>query len=283
MTSATLHGVEGRETSDRVARHPAVRASARIGLAARGVLYVIVGVLALRLAFGERQDRADKSGALAAVARQPFGEFLLGALAVGFAAYAVWMAVRVFTVDGDNAAKTWGKRAGYVARTFVYGALCFSAIDAIQRSNRAVENSSSRQEKEYTATVLGWPFGRALVIAAGVAIIGAGLVYAYRAFTQKWREHFDLAGVSPRGRTIVIAMGWAGWLGRGVVFTLVGFFVVRAAVQFDPKEAVGLDGALRELTQASFGRWVLLLAAIGLFAFGCYSLIEAKFRRVEDD
>lgn len=282
MTSATWHGVEGRDRSDEVARHPAVRASARLGLAARGAMYVAVGVVALRLAFGERQERADKSGALAVVARQPFGTFLLVVLVAGFAAYALWMLVRVFAADDDNTAKEWGKRAAYAARTGVYGALCFSAVDALQRSGASVKHSSSRQEKEYTATVLGWPFGRVLVASVGVAIVVTGLVYVYRGFAQKWRENLDLGRAAPAVRTFTVAAGWAGWIGRGVVFGLVGLFLVRAALQFDPKEAVGLDGALRESAQASWGPWLLVLAAIGLFAFGCYSLLEARYRRVDD-
>jgi hypothetical protein len=285
MTSTTWREVGGRDTGGDAAKHPAARASGRIGLAARGVLYVVMGILAIRLASGERDERADKSGALALVARQPFGKVLLVVLACGFGAYALWMVVRVFAVDDDgdrNTAKAWGKRAAYVARIAIYCALAFSAVDALSRSAGTTKKESSQQEKEWTARVLEWPFGRFLVVAAGVAIVAGGLAYFYRGFTQKWREHLDLARTSPRTRKAVVATGLAGWIGRGVVFSLVGVFVVRAAVQFDEKDAVGLDGALRELADGTLGRWLMVLGAVGLLAFGCYSLLEARYRRVDD-
>jgi hypothetical protein len=282
MTSTAWQGVDGRDTSDRVVESTPVRTSARIGLVARGVLYALVGVLALRLAFGDRSDRADKSGALAAVARQPFGKWLLIVLAAGFAAYAVWVAVRIFAVDDDSAAKTWAKRVAYAGRAIVYGALCVGAVQAVGQSSEQTQNSSSQQEKGWTATVLGWPFGRALVVAAGVAIIGGGVVFVHRGFTQKWRDPLNLSSASQRARQAVVTIGVAGWVGRGIVFGLVGAFLVRAALQFDPKDAVGLDGALRELANTGWGRWLLFVVALGLFAFGTYSMLEARYRRVDD-
>jgi hypothetical protein len=270
-------------TRERVAEHPTVRASARLGLSARGALYVVVGILALGLVFGDRNERADQSGALAAVARQPFGKALLVLLALGFAAYAIWMAVRVVVLDEDeSAASRWAKRGVYAARALIYASLCASSIDALRRSTASTKNRNAKQETEWTARLLGWPFGRVLVIAIGLAIIVGGLVFAYRGGSQQWRKTLDL-GRLPRGaRRAITAIGWAGWIGRGLVFALVGVFLVHSAVQFDPNDAVGLDGSLRQLANGTAGRSLLVLAAFGLFAFGAYSFVEARYRRVGD-
>jgi hypothetical protein len=282
MASTAWHGAAGRSTGERVAEHPAVRTTARIGLAARGVLYLLVGLLALRVALGNGSDRADKSGAIATVARQPFGKGLLVALAVGFAAYAAWMIVRAVVVEERRDRKRRTKRAAYVGRAAVYGVLSASCLQALSQSQAATENNSTRQAHELTATVMGWSFGRPLVALAGVALIAAMFVFVDRGMTQKWRDDLDLSPLRHSTRQAVRMSARIGWVGRGLVFGLVGIFVVRAALQFDPNDAVGLDGSLRELANGTGGRALLALAAFGLLAFGCYSLVEAKYRRVDE-
>jgi hypothetical protein len=283
MTSVTPREVEGRtrDERERVARHPSVGASARVGLAARGVLYVLVGVLTVRLASGNASTPADKSGALATVARQPLGKALLVALALGFAAYAVWMVVRVFVIEEDRATTEWAKRAVFVGRAALYAVLCFSAVDALRRSANATQRQGSQQEHEWTTRVLGWPGGRLLVAAIGVAVVIGGIVFVYRGVTRQWLRTLDLGSTSRRVRATVVGIGWAGWIGRGVVFALVGVFLVRAAWRFDPNDAVGLDNSLRELAHGAIGRPLLYVAALGLLAFGLYSFVEARYRQVD--
>jgi hypothetical protein len=280
MTSTAWRGVEA--DAREAARHPVVRTSARIGLAARGVLYMVVAVLALRIAFGDAREAADKNGALLAVARQPFGEGLLAALAVGFAGYCIWMLVRVVVVDDDASAKTWAKRVAYLFRASVYGVLAWSAFETIRRAASAAKKSGNRQQQEWSARVLGWPGGRVLLAVVGAALVIGGASFVYRAVTEKWRERLDLEGISAATRRSVRVVAWAGWLGRGTVFGLVGVFIARAGWQFDAKEAVGLDGALRRVAHGTWGPFLLCVLAFGLFAFGCYSMIEARFRRVTE-
>jgi hypothetical protein len=261
----------------------AVRVAARAGLVARGILYILVAILAIRIAFGDRNEHADKAGALVLVARQPFGKALLGVLAAGLAAYAVWMIARMIIVRDDEAAKAWGKRAGYAGRAVLYGVICASAIDTIRRASSAQQQAGNQQEQGWTARVMGWPFGRALVVVAGLVIIATGARYLYKAFTKKWRKKLDLSSASHATRETIEKIAFAGWTGRGVVFGLVGVFLIRAAWQFDPKEAVGADGALRRLADRAWGPWLLCLVALGVLAFGVYSMIEARYRRVTDD
>jgi hypothetical protein len=120
------------------------------------------------------------------------------------------------------------------------------------------------------------------VAAVGAALVIGAATFVYRAVTEKWRERLDLTGTSAATTRTIRVVAWAGWLGRGIAFGLVGVFILRAGWQFDPKEAVGLDGALRRVVHGTWGPFLLCIIAVGLFAFGCYSMIEARFRRVTD-
>lgn len=258
---------------------------ARIGLVAKGVSYGIVGVLALMLAIGEGGKATSRSGALATIADQPFGEVLLILLAFGFAAYAIWRFVQAFAEreeDDDEAkgkAKKWGKRAGYVGRGLIYAALTFTTIKLLTSSSGGGE-SQSEQAKQSTSTAFDLPGGRWLVGLVGLAIVAAGLWNAYRAFTTKFEDKWRTGQMSEAERTWGSRVGVAGHLARGVVLGLIGVFIVKAAVEYDPDEAIGLDGALQKLANTTYGPYLLGLTAIGLICYGLYCLVDARYRDV---
>jgi hypothetical protein len=258
---------------------------ARIGLVAKGVSYGIVGVLALMLAIGEGGKATSRSGALATIADQPFGEVLLILLAFGFAAYAIWRFVQAFAEreeDDDEAkgkAKKWGKRAGYVGRGLIYAALTFTTIKLLTSSSGGGE-SQSQQAKQSTSTAFDLPGGRWLVGLVGLAIVAAGLWNAYRAFTTKFEDKWRTGQMSEAERTWGSRVGVAGHLARGVVLGLIGVFIVKAAVEYDPDEAIGLDGALQKLANTTYGPYLLGLTAIGLICYGLYCLVDARYRDV---
>lgn len=258
-----------------------VEGIARVGLAARGVMYSVVALLALHIAWGDRNDQADKNGALETVVRQPLGKVLLAVLAVGFAAYALWRLSQVFVADEDLDAKGVAKRMGFVLRAAIYGVLAWSAVNvALSSSERAQDGRSGSEEREWTARVFEWPAGRALVIAAGIAVIGFGLYNGYRAVQGKWKKKLALHQASPTTRTWVTRIASVGLAARMIVYVLVGIFLIQAAWQYDASEAVGIDGALRRLADRAWGTWMLVAVAFGLFAYGCYSFVEARYRRV---
>jgi hypothetical protein len=291
--TSTVAGPRPADTSDRIRETGAVGALGRLGLAARGALYLVVAVLALRIAFGDRADSADEDGALALVARQPFGKVLLVALAIGFAGYALWRLAEAFLdADEENEAKGWAKRALHLGRAVLYASLCWSAVTLLRDnwsdtggatgSASARSGARGRSEDEWTARLLDAPFGRALVVVAALVVIGVGVYRGGRAFTGSWRKKLDLSGCSRRLERAITATAYAGLVARGVVFVLVGAFLLRAAWEYDPDEAVGVDGALRRLADATWGPALLVLVAVGLVAFGAYSFVEARFRRVDE-
>lgn len=272
--------------ANQAARSPWVEKLGRVGLAARGVVWILVGVLAVRVATGSGNEQADKDGALQTVAEQPFGKALLVLLAIGFAGYALWRFVQAAVErgnPGDSDGKSWAKRAGYAARGAVYVALLFSTIPLITADSSGGgggSGSGGGSEDDWTAKVLDAPFGRALVIAAGLALIAIGLWLGYRGWKRKFERHLKTGEMSPTVRTWAVRLGVIGHVARMVVFAIIGWFLIQAAVDYNPDEAVGLDGALKSVRDASYGPVLLGVLALGLVAFGIYSLVESRYREV---
>jgi hypothetical protein len=256
---------------------------ARAGLVAKGVSYGIVGALALQVAVGAGGKATSRQGALASVADTSFGKVLLVALALGFAAYALWRFVQAFAEredgdDGSDKAKSWGKRAGYAARGLIYAGLTFSTVKLLLGADEG--QSQNEKAQSTTAGVFDWPAGRWLVGLAGVAVIGAGLWNAYRALTRKFEDAWRTGRMSATERRWGGRAGVVGHLARGVVFSLIGIFLAKAALEFDANEAIGLDGSLQKLAEASYGPVLLGATAAGLVCYGIYCLVDARYRDV---
>ena len=259
---------------------------ARTGLLAKGVSYGIVGILALKLAFGSGGKATSREGALQSLAQSSFGKISLVLLAFGFAAYAIWRFVQALAEREDpedegeakGEAKKWGKRAGYVGRGLIYAALSFSTARIL--TNSGEKQSQNQEAKETTSTVFDLPAGRWIVGLVGLCIIGAGLWNAYRGLGKTFEDKWRIGQMSQTERTWGSRIGVFGHLARGVVFGLVGVFLTKAAIHYDAKEAIGLDGALQKLAQQSYGQWLLGLTALGLVAYGIYCLVDARYRDV---
>jgi hypothetical protein len=253
---------------------------ARIGLVARGLLYVVVGILAVQVARGHDEARADKQGALQAVVRQPFGRLLVLLLAVGFAGYAIWRFVEaaVGPRDTDDERKAMAKRLGYAARGGMYAFFFASAVKLFIWSKQAA--GSQQQEADWTARVLSWPGGTWLVTGVGAVLIGSGLYVGWRGLSGKFRKRLKSFEMGASERRWIRGVGTVGMIARMVVWTMIGVFLIAAARQHDPQQAVGIDGALKRLAERSYGPALLVVVAFGLAAYGLYSFAEARYRRV---
>ena len=258
---------------------------ARTGLVAKGISYGIVGVLALELALGHGGKAASRAGALHTLAEQAFGKVMLALLAIGFAAYAIWRFVQAFAErkdagDGEakGAAKTWGKRAGYVGRGLVYAVLTASTVKILFGSGGG--QSQTGKAHKTTAMVLSWPAGTWLVGIAGVVIFGVGLWNLYRGLARKFEDRWRTGEIGEQARKWGAHAGLVGHVARAVVFSLIGIFLAKAAIDYKPKDAVGLEGALRKLADAGYGPYLLGLTAAGLVAYGLYCFVDARYRDV---
>ena len=268
---------EAHEAAGEVRDSPWVSALGRFGWLAVGASFALVGVLALKLAFGEGGSATSREGALARVASESFGKVLLILLAIGFAGYALWRFVEALldrSNEGDRP-KGLAKRAKSLGIGVVYAGLTFTAIKILAGSGAGA--SQNREARKTTAEILSWPKGTWIVGFAGLCLIAAGLTNGYRGVTQKFAESWKTGEMSAAARRWAVRIGTVGWLARMVVFGLIGVFLIKAAVEYDPQDAIGLDGALQKLAQQSYGSWLLGLVAVGLIAYALYCLVEARF------
>lgn len=248
---------------------------ARAGLVARGVVYLVIGVLALKLALGDGGKATNQTGALKTIAGQSFGEALLVVLAIGLGGYSLWRLLRAAVGHGAEQQDSTGDRIAALASGIAYGALCITAVKILTDSG-----AGSGTPKQPTGGVLEWPAGTVIVAIAGAVMIGAGAYQAYKGLAKKFLEDAKTGEMSEGVRKGYTALGVFGHVARAVIFALIGYGLVKAAIDYNPKEAIGLDGALRELANASYGPALLAAVAVGLSGFALYSMADARYRKV---
>lgn len=257
---------------------------ARLGYFAKGVVYLLVGGLALRSATSTGGGTEGSSGAIRTLTDEPFGEFVLIAIGVGLIGYAIWRAVQSLmdpeNVGGD--AKGNVKRAAWLISGGLYAAL---AIEALRLGIGGTGGGSGGNgggqgsgADHWTAMVMQQPFGRWAVGLGGVALIAYALYQLKKAWTADIDDQLALGELGQSGREWVVRIGRAGLAARGVVLGLVGWFLIRAAIQHDPQEAGGLEQALETLEGQSYGPWLLGLVALGLVAYGLYQIVKGRYR-----
>jgi hypothetical protein len=247
----------------------------RIGLIARGLVYFLIGLIALQMAFGVVHTAASQQGAFRTIAAQAFGQVLLWVIAVGLAGYALWQLLAAFsgpTSDGDT---KWGKKALYFVKTVIYLTLAWTAATIAAGAGGGASSTS------YTTDLMKQDVGRLLVGLVGVAILIAGLVLVWQGWTTDFEKKLKRERMSAGVYAAIRRLGQVGYVARGVVFALVGILVSYAAISFEPSKARGVDAALQAVAQAPGGQLLLTLTGVGLMAFGLYSCAEARYRRFE--
>ncbi|WP_323184368.1 DUF1206 domain-containing protein [Streptomyces canus] len=280
VTSSDTRGRgQAAKSAARSTQNETLSAAGRAGFVARGVVYVLIGALALRIALGSGNGgkSADRQGALAQVVEQPFGKVLLWAMVVGFASMALWRGARAVLSKGPR--RKAGSRLLDGGRAVFYAFVCWTTAVYADGGQGSDGNEQSR---DWTASALKLSYGQVLVGAAGCLLIGIGAVLAVRAAMGRFLEQLDTAGMSHRTKQVVTALGVGvgGGVARGGVFAAAGIFILVAAVRFDPDEAKGVDATLRSFTQTPLGPWLLVAVAIGLILFGVFSFASARWRRL---
>ncbi|MCT9081021.1 DUF1206 domain-containing protein [Streptomyces fulvoviolaceus] len=268
----------GRREARRAASGPATEGAARAGFTARGVIYLLVGVLALQIAFGDGTRQADRTGALAELSDKPFGAVLLWALGIGLVCMALWRLSEVLFGSVGQDGRTARKRLLAAVRCVFYAFVAYSVLSFAVGSGGG--RSSDKQSKDVTARALEVPAGQWLVGAAGAGIVVAGVWMCVQAVRRKYRDKLKLGEMGPRVRGLVDVAGVAGGVARGAVFAAAGAFAVRAAVDYEPKRAKGVDDTLRSFADTPLGPWLLACVAVGLVLFGVLSFAMARWRRV---
>lgn len=253
----------------------------RFGYIIRGLLYIVVGVLAIEVALGQGGTTTGKGGAIAAIAAQPFGKLLLALTAVGLVGYSLWGFIRAILdpMHKGTDPKGIAQRIGYAVSGLTYGALLIPTVQFLIGSGGG-GTSDSQGEQGLTAKLLTAPFGLWIVGIVGIIGMIGGLGQFWLALTAGFKKDLKSGEMSDKEMKLAVAVGRFGMAARGVVFVMAGFFILQVALRSDPKQAKGLDGSLQTLAQQPYGPWLLGIVALGLISFGVYSALSARWIRV---
>lgn len=278
--TAAKHAADNAGATARdAATNPWTVRLARCGYATKGVVYLLVGTLAARAAVGRGGRTTDNRGAIATLSQQPFGRFLVTLIALGLFAYALWLFVAAALDPGRKGtdAKGSATRVGSAALGCSYAALGVVAAKlALQRGGG---KSSDQATRDWTARLLAHPFGAALIVLIGLAVLGAAGFFFWQAATARFRDALDLRGAGAE-RGWVVPLGRAGHAALGAVDVTVGIFLIIAAVRRNAGEAKGVGDALAVLAQRPYGGALLGAVALGLVAYAAYTFAEARYRRL---
>jgi hypothetical protein len=257
---------------------PWVRRFGRFGYIAKGIVYVLIGVLAALAAFGPKGDITGTSGVLRSIAEKPFGEVALWLIGIGLVGYILWELIRAIKdpeYDGTDA-KGLVKRTGYFISAIIYANLAYAAFKLASHTGSAGGNS----EKTISAKLMEQPFGVWLVGLVGVIIIGYGVHELYSGVKEKFMSRFKTYEMNAEERKIARLSGKIGLSARGIVLSMVGYFFIRTAYTHNPNESKGLEGALTELAAQPFGQFLLAIVAAGLVLYGVYQIIRGRYQHM---
>ena len=254
---------------------------ARFGYAAKGFVYGAIGILAFLAAFGMGGKTTDTSGALYTIAQKPFGQILLAFVALGLVGYVIWRLIQAISDPTNKGTDAKGifARLGYLFSAIAYAGVAANA--ALLAIGSDSGGSSGNSKQDWTAMVMQQPFGRWLVGIAGALTVGIGFWRIYRAYKTKFRKKLNLTELDIQQQNWLVNISRFGIAARGVVFVMIGFFVLQAAKNYNPQRVKGLDGALYTLTQQPFGKILLVLMALGLIAYAIYLFIQARYRQIK--
>ena len=257
--------------ADDIEGNPVLQSGARVGYAVSGILHLLIGWIALQVAWSGSGKSADQSGALRTLAGTDPGRLTLWVAVVGFAALGLWQLASGLAVRSVEGSSPWADRGKGLAKAVLYLALAWTCLNAANGR----PSSSRAQSADFTATLLQHTGGRFLVSLIGLAVIAVGGYHAVKGWTRKFLQ--DLGG---HPATLATHAGMVGYVAKGIALAVVGVLFVAAAVQNSSSKATGLDGALRSLAQQPFGPWLLTMVALGIAVYGVYSFARARYVRV---
>jgi hypothetical protein len=265
------------DKAEQAGNSASLEVAARVGLIAFGLVHLLVGWLALLIAWGVAAGSADNSGALQTLADQPFGQIMLWLVAFGMTALALWQTSEAIwgyrRLDGASRVRM---QVASGAKAVISAALGASAVSVALGAG----SSSSESQEQATTGVLGWPGGQIIVVATGLIIIGVGVASVIKGARRSFDEEIDTASLPPAIRKGVGGLGQAGYVAKGLALGVVGGLLSYAALTSDRQQGQGLDGALQQILAQPFGRFLLTAVAIGFAAFGLFAMLQARYRRM---
>lgn len=255
---------------------------ARFGYAAKGFVYGLIGLLALQAAFAQGGKTTGQKGVLYEIVQQPFGQALLSIVTIGLIGYAMWRFLQAFMDTDDKGTDLKGivERVGFGMSALIYSGFAFTAIKILTGNGESSGEQSDRSAQHWTARFLSQPFGEWLVGLAGAVVIGLGFYYFYKAFSGKFRKVLKIREMTPTEEKWVMRAGRVGLSARGVIFIMIGWFLIQAAYKSNANEAQAIPGTLETLLRQPYGSLLLGIVAAGLVIYGLYMGVHARYRRI---
>jgi hypothetical protein len=281
----------GAERAEEFAReHPAIVKLGRVGWVAKGIVYALVGVLSLVVALdaggsdssGEQVSggqEASQTGAITRIAESSFGVVLILVLAAGLVVYALWRLVSV-VLPAENNVTAWLTRGGYLVSAVTYLLLAWSAVALARQPVGSSGESEDARVERFTRDLMNDGLGRAAVFAIGVILLALAAVFMWQAVSARFESQLGPGSVGPLSHRTLVLLGRVGWVGRSGMMALIGFFLVRAALTFDPSDAEGLDGSLRKAASSTIGLVLVVVVGAGLLVFGAFCISSASKQRL---
>lgn len=265
---AQLRNAAGEASNSR-----ALKVLARAGFAASGLIHLLLGYLAIRVATHHGAE-SDQSGALAQVAKLPGGTVILWLTVIGLFALGLWLVIQAFIGIGSSSKKRWVRSLVSAAKAAAYLALGWTAVTTAM----GTATSASSSSQHATASILTLPAGRILLVVVGLIAIGVGIYMVVKGIRQKFREDISMPS-GPAAKPVAV-FGVLGYVAKGIAVFVVGFLFISAAITLDPNKASGLDGALKSLAKLPFGQVILIAVGVGLICYGLYSFVRARYARL---
>lgn len=266
---------EARRAATVASDNPAIETLARVGYAVSGLIHLLIGWITAQIALGSKGE-ADQGGALEYIRDAPGGGLMLWIAVIGFAALGLWQLLdaAVGSHGTDDKERT-ASRLKALGKGVMYVALAATSLTFAKGGSK----DSGKSSADFTKTVMEWPAGKWLIVLLGLAVVGVGGYHVYKGATKKFLEDLEGNASGDLGRGVVMA-GMAGYIAKGIAFLVVGGIFVVSALQSDPKEATGLDGAVKTMAEQPFGTVLLLVVAVGLAAYGVYSFARARYAKM---
>jgi len=283
----TIGGIKetGKKAAHKAAFNPIVEIMARLGYASCGLIYFVMGLLTILFAFGNGGKTADQQGAIAMIGRQPEGRFLLWLVLIGLVCYSLWGLIRAALNPLHNGHDTKGaaERVGYLFSAIAYALLLLPTYALIAGGAQPAHNGAQGAETQhYVAKLLTLPWGQWVVGIVGMLVILVGIYQIYQGIKPDFERQLHLVKLTPSQVKWVKRLGRFGIIARGIIFVLVGIFLIVAAYTANSSQAKGLDGALMSLMHQPYGHWLMGSIALGLIAMGIYSLFVSLFFRLRE-
>jgi hypothetical protein len=279
-TSRGTVAKQAEKAIEQVAANPWMERLARFGYAAKGVVYIVVGAMAMMAALGAGGDTTDTGGALQEIETKPFGKVVLGVVAFGLIGYVLWRWLQALADTEGKGTKLKGIaiRIGYACSGLVYAGMSYTAAKIL--IDVGEPDSSSEVQQRWTERLMAMPYGSWLIELTGACVVGFGLYQIYKGLRAKFRKRLKLGEMGKAKDNWATWSGRIGYAARGVVFSIIGIFLIQAARRYDPAQTKGLDEVLGTLGRQTYGTLLLGVIAAGLVAYGFYMLVEARYRRI---